>query len=222
LRRRDRVQIARVHGECSRRSKAGSIAAPAAEGRCRWLTPRVFPPFQGGLHCGPWLRLMGQHWPVVFPQFQGGLHCGDLGVGVRHQHRPGVPAIPRRAPLRRGGLAGVGGGLGGVPAIPRRAPLRRRHRPHEPKGLALSDHVRAEQVKLDSSGDVGDAGLAGLAGREVAGFLGLAGADPVRAVPDEGGGGEDLQQECGEREIGLLRGKKPRRCPTRRPGRAGS
>ena len=92
----------------------------------------------------------------------------------------------------------------------------------EPNGLALSDHVRAEQVKLDFPGDVGDAGLAGLAGGEVAGFLGLAGAGPVRAVPDEGGGGEDLQQERGEREIGLLRGKKPRRCPSRRPGRAGS
>jgi len=89
-------------------------------------------------------------------------------------------------------------------------------------GLALSDHMRAEQVKLDFPGDVGDAGLAGLAGGEVAGFLGLAGAGPVRAVPDEGGGGEDLQQERGEREIGLLRGKKPRRCPSRRPGHAGS
>jgi len=89
-------------------------------------------------------------------------------------------------------------------------------------GLALNDHVRAEQVELDFPGDVSDAGLAGLAGGEVAGFLGLAGAGPVRAVPDEGGGGEDLQQERGEREIGLLRGKKPRRCPSRRPGRAGS
>src|SRR6266481_10092602 len=60
-----------------------------------------------------------------------------------------------------------------------------------PNGLALSDHVRAEQVKLDFPGDVGDAGPAGLAGGEVAGFLGLARAGPVRAVPDEGGGGED-------------------------------
>src|ERR1017187_8451054 len=47
--------------------------------------------------------------------------------------------------------------------------------PRWANGLALSDHVRAEQVKLDSSGDVGDAGLAGLAGGEVAGFPGLAG-----------------------------------------------
>ena len=91
-----------------------------------------------------------------------------------------------------------------------------------PNGLALSDHVRAEQVKLDFPGDVGDAGLAGLAGGEVAGFLGLAGAGPVRAVADEGGGGEDLEQEGGEREIGALRGKKPRRCSSRRPGHAGS
>src|SRR2546429_7832993 len=79
------------------------------------------------------------------------------------------------------------------------------HRAPGLNDLALSDHVRAEQEKLDFPGDVGDAGLAGLAGGEVAGFLGLAGAGPVRAVADEGGGGEDLQQERGEREIGLLR-----------------
>ncbi len=35
----------------------------------------------------------------------------------------------------------------------------------EANGLALSDHMRAEQVKLDFPGDVGDAGLAGLAGQ---------------------------------------------------------
>ena len=78
-----------------------------------------------------------------------------------------------------------------------------------PNDLALSDHVRAEQVKLDSPDDVGDARLTRLAGGEVTGFLGLAGAGPVRPVADEGGGGEDLQQERSEREIGLLRGKKP-------------
>src|SRR6266496_6867740 len=85
-------------------------------------------------------------------------------------------------------------------------------------GLALSDYMRAEQVELDFPGDVGDARLAGLAGGEVTGFLGLAGAGPVRAVPGEGGGGEDLEQERGEREISLLRGEKPRRYPSRRPG----
>src|ERR1035441_9237339 len=64
--------------------------------------------------------------------------------------------------------------------------------------------------------------LRGLAGREVAGFLGLAGAGPVRAVAGEGARGEDLEQERGEREIGLLRGKKPRPYGSRRPGHAGS
>ena len=89
-------------------------------------------------------------------------------------------------------------------------------------GLALSDLVRAEQVKLDFPDDVGDARLTGLTGGEVTGFLGLAGAGPVRAVTDEGAGGEDLEQERGERQIQVLRGKKPRRYPSRRPGRAGS
>ena len=70
--------------------------------------------------------------------------------------------------------------------------------------------MRAEQVKLDFPDDIGDARLAGLAGGEVAGSLGLAGAGPVRAVAGEGARGQDLQQERGEREIGMLRGKKPR------------
>src|SRR6266513_4424034 len=97
-----------------------------------------------------------------------------------------------------------------------------RWRGRSPNGLALSDHVRAEQVELDFPDDVGDARLAGLAGREVAGFLGPAGAGPVQADEGEGGGGEDLEQERGEREILVLRGKKPRRYPSRRPGHAGS
>ena len=91
-----------------------------------------------------------------------------------------------------------------------------------PNGFALSNHVRAEQVELDFPDDVGDARLAGLAGREVAGFLGLAGAGPVRAVPGEAAGCQDLEQERGEREISLLRGKKPPRCPSRPAVRAGS
>jgi len=91
-----------------------------------------------------------------------------------------------------------------------------------PNVLALSDQVRAEQVELDSPDDAGDARLTGLAGREVTGFLGLAGAGPVRTVAGEGARGEDLEQERGEREIGLLRGKKPRPCLSRRPGHAGS
>src|SRR5260370_41393147 len=109
--------------------------------------------------------------------------------------------------------------LRNVQVVPSRASCPTRS---PPNGLALSNHVRAEQVKLDFPGDAGDAWLAGFAGGEVTGFLGLAGTGPVRAVADEGAGGEDLQQERGEREIGLLRGKKPRRCPSRRPGHAGS
>jgi hypothetical protein len=77
-------------------------------------------------------------------------------------------------------------------------------------------------VEFDSAGDVGDGGLAGFAGGEVAGFLGFAGAGPLRALADEEGGLEDLQQERGEREVRLVRGGKPRRCRSRLPGRAGS
>ncbi len=88
--------------------------------------------------------------------------------------------------------------------------------------LLLGDLPWAEQVELDSAGDAGDAGLAGLAGGEVPCLLGLPRAGPVRAIAGEEAGHEDLQQERGESEVGLVRGKKPRRCPSRRPGRAGS
>ena len=91
-----------------------------------------------------------------------------------------------------------------------------------PMALLLGYLPWVEQVELDSAGDAGDAGLAGLAGGEVAGFLGFPGAGPAVAAADEEPGHEDLQQERGERVIGLVRGKKPRRCPSRRPGRAGS
>ena len=47
-------------------------------------------------------------------------------------------------------------------------------------------------------------------------------AGAVRAVADGEAGHEDLQQERGEREVELVRGEKPRRCPSRLPGRAGS
>ncbi len=88
--------------------------------------------------------------------------------------------------------------------------------------LLLGDLPWVEQVELDSAGDVGDAGLARLAGGEVAGFLGPAGAVPVRAVADGEAGHEDLEQERGEGEVELVRGGKPRRCPSRLAGRAGS
>src|ERR1035441_7949629 len=54
------------------------------------------------------------------------------------------------------------------------------------------------------------------------GGQGMREADLVRAVAGEGARGEDLEQERGEREIGLLRGKKPRPYRSRRPGHAGS
>ena len=88
--------------------------------------------------------------------------------------------------------------------------------------LLLGDPPGVEQVELDSPGDIGDAGFAGPAGGEVSGLLGFPRAGPVRAVAGEEAGHEDLQQERGERVIQLVRGKKPRWCPSRRPGRAGS
>src|SRR5580658_6038660 len=60
----------------------------------------------------------------------------------------------------------------------------------------VGDLPGVERVELDAAGDPGDAGLAGLARREVSGLFGLAGTGPVRAVPDEEAGHEDLQQEC--------------------------
>jgi hypothetical protein len=88
--------------------------------------------------------------------------------------------------------------------------------------LLLDDLPWIEQVELDPPGDIGDAGLAGLAGGEVAGFPGFPRAGAVGAVADGEAGDEDLQQECGEGEFLLVRGGKPRWCPSRRLGRAGS
>jgi hypothetical protein len=58
-------------------------------------------------------------------------------------------------------------------------------------------------------------------GGEVVGFLEFRGTVALGAVADGEAGQEDLQQERGEGEILLLRGK-PRRCPSRLSGRAGS
>jgi hypothetical protein len=91
-----------------------------------------------------------------------------------------------------------------------------------PMALLLGGLPWVEQVELDSPHDIGDAGLSGLPGGEVAALLGLAGAVAVRAVADVEAGHEDLEQERGEGEVQLVRGGKPRRRPSRRPGRAGS
>jgi hypothetical protein len=88
--------------------------------------------------------------------------------------------------------------------------------------LLLGDLPGVEQVELDPAGDADDAGLAGFPGGEVAGLFGFPGAGPVRAVAGEEAGQEDLGQERGEGEVCLVRGEKPPRCPSRRPGRAGS
>lgn len=84
--------------------------------------------------------------------------------------------------------------------------------------LLLGDLPGIEQVELDPPGNSGDAGLAGFSGGEAAGFLGFPRAGPVWAVAGEEAGHEDLQQERGEGEVGLVRGGKPRWCRSRRPG----
>jgi hypothetical protein len=65
-----------------------------------------------------------------------------------------------------------------------------------------------EAVHLEASGDTDDAGSI-FAGREVAGLLGGAGAGPVGAVADEEARVEDLEQERGQCQVKILRGKSP-------------
>jgi hypothetical protein len=65
-----------------------------------------------------------------------------------------------------------------------------------------------EAVNLDASGDADDAGLI-FAGGEVAGLLGGPRAGPVGAVADEEAGIEDLEQEGGQDQVTLVRGKNP-------------
>ena len=66
----------------------------------------------------------------------------------------------------------------------------------------------SEAVDLETSGDADDAGLI-FAGREVTGLLGGAGAGPVGPVADEESGVEDLEQERGQGQVKILRGKSP-------------
>jgi hypothetical protein len=73
--------------------------------------------------------------------------------------------------------------------------------------LLLGNLGAFEQVELDASGDSRDGGLAGLARGEVAGLLGRPAAGAVRAVADEEAGLEDFQQERGQRQVQLVRGK---------------
>jgi hypothetical protein len=72
--------------------------------------------------------------------------------------------------------------------------------------LRLARRSGLEAVELDASGDPGDAGPL-FAGGEVAGFLGCARTGAVGSGADEQAGVEDLQQEGGQGQIKLVRGK---------------
>jgi hypothetical protein len=139
-------------------------------------------------------------------------HSGTARASPGFLHRPSV----RRA---RGDLVGKWPHAGAAPHVFGDVAI---SQSPGPNGIALGNLPRVERVELDSPHDVGDAGLAGLAGREVSGLLGFPGAGPAGAAADEESGHEDLEQERGERVIQLVRGEKPRRCASRRPGRAGS
>ena len=124
----------------SRRSRAGSIAARSGLRQER-LAP-VFPPFNGGLHCGPADLASARS---VLPPSDGGLYCGSRIAALAGRH-PRAPAVQRRAPLRQPGAMAprqsacsppINGGLhcghgyavrcpklGSAPAVRRRAPLR--------------------------------------------------------------------------------------------------
>ena len=63
-------------------------------------------------------------------------------------------------------------------------------------------------VDLEASGDADDAGLI-FTGGVVAGLLGGPWAGPVGPVADEEPGVEDLEQERGQGQVKILRGKSP-------------
>jgi hypothetical protein len=67
---------------------------------------------------------------------------------------------------------------------------------------------RSEAVDLEASGDPDDGGAV-LSGGKVAGLLGGSWAGPVGPVADEESGVEDLEQERGQGQVKILRGKSP-------------
>jgi hypothetical protein len=77
-----------------------------------------------------------------------------------------------------------------------------------PMSLRLAWGSGSEAVDLETSGDADHAGLI-FAGGEVAGLLGGPWAGPVGAVADEEAQVEDLEQERGQRQVKILRGKSP-------------
>src|SRR3954453_5152206 len=91
-----------------------------------------------------------------------------------------------------------------------------------PMSLRLAWGSGSEAVDLEASGDADDAGLI-FAGGEVAGLFGGAGAGLVGGVADEESGVEDLEQERGQGQVKILRGKSTLGSSrSRRPARAGS
>ena len=74
--------------------------------------------------------------------------------------------------------------------------------------LRLAWRSRSEAVDLEASGDADDAGSI-FAGGEVSGLLGGPWAGPVGAVADEEARVEDLEQERGQGQVKILRGKSP-------------
>jgi hypothetical protein len=79
---------------------------------------------------------------------------------------------------------------------------------YSPMSLRLAWRSRSEAVDLEASGDADDAGSI-FAGGEVAGLLGGPWAGPVGAVADEEARVEDLEQERGQGQVKILRGKSP-------------
>ena len=75
-------------------------------------------------------------------------------------------------------------------------------------GLVLRCSSRLEAVDLDASVDPDDAGLI-FAGGEVAGLLGGPRAGTVGTPADEEAWVEDLEQECGQGQLSLVRGGNP-------------
>jgi hypothetical protein len=66
----------------------------------------------------------------------------------------------------------------------------------------------SEAVDLEAAGDPDDGGAV-LTGGKVAGLLGGSWAGPVGPVADEESGVEDLEQERGQGQVKILRGKSP-------------
>ena len=60
----------------------------------------VFPPINGGLHCGTFADAKNFKIGGVFPPINGGLHCGGCTREGRAPSGRCVPAYQRRAPLR--------------------------------------------------------------------------------------------------------------------------